>query len=124
VARLHAALSRERGEVAAALAALMKQHGEMAGGLKLAAEEAASLRGAEEARQAEAHERQRELQHVARDLEDKIGAIRTAASLGVDASTDLAVARSGELQKLEASVAAAAEEVARIETRLMVRDLT
>ena len=120
IGKLQAELSAQRGEVAAAVRALNEQHGEMEFALKRAAEEAASVRGAELARQAAADERHRELQTVAHELEGKIGAIRVAASLGLSSATDQQAQKTNELSELEQLVAAAASEVARIEERLSV----
>ena len=118
ITRLHAVLVQERGEVAAAMRVLNEQHGELEFALKRVAEETASIRGAEAVRAASSEERHRELQSVAHDLEEKIGAIRTAARIGLDSASESATAKSNELVELEAIVTAAAEDVSRIEQRL------
>ena len=117
---LHAKLARERGEVAAASRLLHQEHSFLEVNLKRAAAELSSIRGAEAVRAASSDDRQRELQHVAHDLEQKIGAIRTAARIGLDSSNDSAAAKSKELAELEAIVSAAAEDVDRIEHRLLL----
>lgn len=118
IAKLHAALTAEREEVAQALRALREQSSEFEYALKRAAEEHAALQGAEAARAVEAETRQQELQKVARELEEKIGAIKTAAHIGASASSESHSLRSRELSELEAIVIAAEEDVGRIEAKL------
>ena len=118
IAKLHAELTRERGEVIAAVRAVNDQRQELEQQLKRAVEEAASMRGAEAARAAESEERQRELSLVAKDLEEKIGAIRTAARIGADSASATSNIQSKELKELEMIVNAAEDDVSRIEKRL------
>ena len=121
IAHLYANLVRARSDVASATCVINDQHGELEVALKCAAEEWASARGADGTRAASSQGRYHELQSVAQGLEQKIAAIRSAARIGLATLHDSSAAKSNELSELEAIVDAAAEDVDRIEVRLIQR---